>query len=62
MSADEVAMAFERFHKGSTSSGSGLGLTTRRDLVELHGGSVVIQSELGVGTSISVRMPKVIAA
>lgn len=59
--ADEVARAFERFHKGSTSSGSGLGLTISRDLVEAHSGSIAMDSEPGVGTVVSVRIPKVVA-
>ena len=61
MPADEVAKAFERFHKGSTSSGSGLGLTISRDLIEVHGGSIVMASEVGIGTSVSVRLPKILA-
>jgi two-component system sensor histidine kinase BaeS len=61
MPADEVAKAFERFHKGSTSSGSGLGLTISRDLIEVHGGSIVMASKVGVGTSVSVRLPKIVA-
>lgn len=59
--ADEVERAFERFHKGSTSSGSGLGLTISRDLVAAHGGSIAMASEPGVGTVVSVRVPKVVA-
>ena len=62
MSVDEAAKAFDRFHKGSTSSGSGLGLTISRDLVELHGGEIALESELGIGTSVSVRLPKAVAA
>jgi signal transduction histidine kinase len=59
--ADEVDRAFERFHKGSSSSGSGLGLTISRDLIEAHGGSIAMESEPGIGTAVSVRVPKVIA-
>ncbi len=54
---DEVARAFDRFHKGSTSSGSGLGLTISRDLIEAHGGSISIESEPGVGTTVSIELP-----
>jgi two-component system sensor histidine kinase BaeS len=56
--ADEVERAFERFHKGSTSSGSGLGLTISRDLIDAHGGSITMESEVGTGTVVSVRVPK----
>ena len=51
---DEV---FERFRKGSTSAGSGLGLTISRDLVDAHGGSIDITSEVGIGTVVEVRLP-----
>lgn len=57
----EVDRAFERFHKGSTSSGSGLGLTISRDLIEAHGGSIAMESEPDVGTVVSIRLPKIIA-
>ena len=58
--ADEVERAFERFHKGSTSSGSGLGLTISRDLIAAHGGTISMESEPGVGTTVSVQLPKVL--
>jgi PAS domain S-box-containing protein len=37
--------------------GTGLGLPLSRALVELHGGSLSIQSELGRGTTVTVRLP-----
>jgi signal transduction histidine kinase len=54
---DEVARAFDRFQKGSTSSGSGLGLTISRDLIEAHGGSISMESEPGVGTTVAIELP-----
>lgn len=54
---EEVARAFDRFHKGSTSSGSGLGLTISRDLVEAHGGSIRMDSKVGVGTTVTIELP-----
>ncbi len=59
--ADEVARAFDRFHKGSTSAGSGLGLTISRDLIEAHGGSIKMDSEPGVGTTVTIDLPVVVA-
>ena len=37
--------------------GSGLGLAIARSLVALHGGSLKIRSQEGVGTSVLVRLP-----
>ncbi len=56
---EELAHVFDRFRKGSTSSGSGLGLTISRDLIEAHGGTVSISSTVGVGTTVSIELPKV---
>ena len=37
--------------------GTGLGLPLSNRLVELHGGRLEIQSTLGVGTTVTVRLP-----
>ena len=37
--------------------GTGLGLPLTKALVELHGGSLGLQSELGIGTTVTVRFP-----
>ena len=52
----------EPFFQASASSerrrdGSGLGLSIVKSLVHLHGGDVVIQSRLGEGTRVTVRLP-----
>jgi signal transduction histidine kinase len=57
MTADELARAFDRFHKGSGSRGSGLGLTIARNLVVAHGGEVRLASEPGRGTTAVVTLP-----
>lgn len=57
MSDDERAHAFERFHKGPTSDGSGLGLTISKDLVEAHGGCIEIESQPEHGTTVTVQLP-----
>jgi two-component system cell cycle sensor histidine kinase PleC len=40
-----------------TKGGSGLGLAISKSLVELHGGSLSIDSEIGKGTTVTVRLP-----
>lgn len=48
---------FDRFQKGSSSRGSGLGLTISRDLVDAHGGTIELESESGVGTTVRIAFP-----
>ena len=42
-----------------TKSGSGLGLAISKSLVELHGGTLDIQSEERKGTTVTVLLPRV---
>ncbi|MEM0907033.1 MAG: ATP-binding protein [Pseudomonadota bacterium] len=44
-----------------THQGSGLGLAIARSLTELHRGKMDIQSEVGEGTTVTVRLPRAIA-
>lgn len=39
------------------SSGSGIGLAIVKKIVELHNGSIQIDSELGIGTTITIKLP-----
>jgi len=55
--AEDLAHIFDRFRKGATSHGSGLGLTISRNLVEAHGGSISITSTVGEGTTVTVLLP-----
>jgi signal transduction histidine kinase len=55
---DALPRIFERFYKGPHSSGSGLGLTIARNLVIAHGGEIVAESRVGVGTTITVTLPR----
>jgi two-component system cell cycle sensor histidine kinase PleC len=49
---EQAASHYTRQHEGT-----GLGLAITKDLIELHGGSLHIDSTLGVGTNVTVRMP-----
>jgi two-component system, NtrC family, sensor histidine kinase HydH len=55
--AEEVrARIFDAFFSTRT-GGSGLGLPTTRKIIEVHGGAIDVQSELGKGSQFSVRLP-----
>ena len=56
----EIPKVFERFGQGGnarTAGGTGLGLSLTRQLMELHGGAVSMESEQGVGTRVVLRLP-----
>jgi signal transduction histidine kinase/DNA-binding response OmpR family regulator/serine phosphatase RsbU (regulator of sigma subunit) len=58
----ELPHVFERFHRARAADarsheGSGIGLALVRELVHLHGGEVTVTSELGRGSTFTVRVP-----
>jgi two-component system, sensor histidine kinase and response regulator len=50
--------AFQRASNVGGISGTGLGLTIVKQAVELHGGTVHLESQLGRGTTITVHLPR----
>jgi PAS domain S-box-containing protein len=62
VNADELRRIFERFYRTEQarqthSSGTGLGLAIVKEIVELHGGAVIAQSEVGCGSTFTMRLP-----
>jgi signal transduction histidine kinase/DNA-binding response OmpR family regulator len=54
------SLIFEAFQQGkrpSREEGTGLGLTVSRQLVEKHGGSLTVESELGRGSTFTFMVP-----
>ncbi len=51
---------FERFERAASRNfgGLGLGLYIARQIVEAHGGTIRVSSELGVGSSFTVELPR----
>jgi signal transduction histidine kinase len=60
--AEALERVFEPFQQADMSvtrihDGPGLGLSVSRALVELHGGSIRLESQIGTGTTVIVRFP-----
>ncbi len=61
--ATELPHIFERFYRGSRAneargSGSGLGLAIVRSIVDMHGGTVEVESRVGNGSTFTVTLPR----
>ncbi len=54
---DRIFEKFERGHPQARQSGAGLGLSLVKSLIELHGGAVHVESQVGEGTMVSCRLP-----
>jgi signal transduction histidine kinase len=63
ISPDKISQVFERFYQADTHPGSmlesgvGLGLSIVRQIVEAHGGTVAVESEVGKGSTFWFTLP-----
>jgi two-component system sensor histidine kinase VicK len=60
--AESVPRVFDRFYRvdkvrSRNDGGSGLGLAICREIVEAHGGTITLTSELDQGTELTVTIP-----
>jgi two-component system phosphate regulon sensor histidine kinase PhoR len=63
IASEHLTRIFERFYRvdkarSRESGGTGLGLAIARHMVEMQGGTVRAESELGAGSNFLVRLPK----
>lgn len=61
MTSEESERAFDRFFQAqnndSNFAGSGIGLAFSKNILDLHGGEIKIQSTKGVGTQVKILFP-----
>ena len=58
IASEDLPKVTEKFYKAnSTRRGSGIGLAVAYEIVQLHGGSLTVESELEVGTTVTIRIP-----
>jgi two-component system heavy metal sensor histidine kinase CusS len=60
IAAEQLPRVFDRFYRADSSrsaQGSGLGLALVKSIMDLHGGSAVVGSEVGRGTVVTLTFP-----
>jgi signal transduction histidine kinase len=59
---EELGLVTRAFHRGNHAyngrhQGAGVGLAFAKSIIEMHGGSLAIESEFGAGTTVTVCLP-----
>ena len=55
---DEIPLVKKKFYKGSSKTrGSGIGLAVCDEIVQMHGGSLILENAVGGGTLVTVQIP-----
>lgn len=60
MKPEQLARVFERFFRADPSGnipGTGLGMSLVKEIMEIHGGGVEVESTFGVGTTVTLWLP-----
>jgi signal transduction histidine kinase len=59
ISPENLVHIFERFYRipGTGIHGTGLGLNICREIIELHGGTISVESTVGTGSIFTIRLP-----
>ncbi len=56
---EKIFTPFEQFHQNATnvSTGTGLGMSIAKQIIELMGGTIAVESEVNVGTTTTITLP-----
>jgi PAS domain S-box-containing protein len=57
MTPEQLERVFERFYRADSSGkipGTGLGMSIVKEIVELHGGHIELESKIGAGTTVTI--------
>jgi PAS domain S-box-containing protein len=60
MTPEQLGRVSERFYRADKSGkipGTGLGMSIVKEIIELHGGEMTLESELGAGTTVTLWLP-----
>ncbi|GAB3781633.1 HAMP domain-containing sensor histidine kinase [Spirosoma horti] len=61
IAADELNQIFQPFYRATNAraiKGSGIGLSLTSRIIQLHRGTLMVNSQLGIGTTITVSLPR----
>ncbi len=59
IAAHDLEQIFERYYRGTNTDnirGTGLGMAISRDIIEAHGGRVILSSKVAIGTTVEIRI------
>ncbi|MCX6581429.1 MAG: GAF domain-containing protein [Candidatus Aminicenantes bacterium] len=59
---DDLERIFKKYERGRNAKdqkieGTGIGLTTAKNIIEKHGGTITVESRLGVGSTFTIKLP-----